>query len=195
MPEQGEGSWEDALAERAAEAALEGGKPQYPYQQGKAIQKVRYSHDGMIDLIVQDPSISQNKLAEVFGYTPAWVSLVMSSDAFKERLAARKEELIDPAIRASLDERFRAVVTRSLEVLQEKLAAPASVVPDALALRAAELGAKALGLGGNAPPQAPAVPADHLDRLAQRLVTLQSKIQTPEGAVIDGEIVGESQNT
>lgn len=188
-------SWDEALAERAADAALEGGKPSYPYQSGKAIQKVRYSHDGMIDLIVQDPSISQNKLAEVFGYTPAWVSLVMSSDAFKERLAARKEELIDPAIRASLDERFRAVVTRSLEVLQEKLAAPASVVPDALALRAAELGAKALGLGGNAPPQAPAVPPDHLDRLAQRLVTLQSRIQTPEGAVIDGEIVGASQST
>lgn len=195
MPEPGQGSWEDALAERAADAALEGGKPSYPYQQGKAIQKVRYSHDGMIDLIVQDPSISQNKLAEVFGYTPAWVSLVMSSDAFKERLAARKEELIDPAIRASLDERFRAVVTRSLEVLQEKLAAPASVVPDALALRAAELGAKALGLGGNAPPQAPAVPTDHLDKLAQRLVNLQSRIQKPEGAVIDGEIIPQGQAT
>lgn len=176
----------DTSAEEVAAHAAQA--PTYKYQSGKAIAKVRYSHDGMIDLIVEDPSISQNRLAEIFGYTPAWVSLVMSSDAFKERLAARKAELVDPAIRASLDERFRAVVTRSLEVLADKLSAPSSVVPDALALRAAELGAKALGIGGNAPPPPVAVPTDHLDKLASRLLALQSRTRI-QGDVTDGQII------
>ena len=164
-----------------------GGGPRYPYQEGRAIGKVRYSHDAMIDMIVANPWVSQNKLAEVFGYTPAWVSLVMSSNAFKERLAARKAELVDPTIVSSIEERFQAMVTRSLEVLQEKLSAPASVVPDQLALRAVELGAKALGLGGNAPPPPVQVPSDHLDRLAQRLVALQQQT-VPQGVVYEVQV-------
>lgn len=170
-----------------AEAGGEGSR--YRYQEGRAIEKVRYSHDAMIDMIVANPWVSQNKLAEVFGYTPAWVSLVMSSNAFKERLAARKAELVDPTIVSSVEERFQAMVTRSLEVLQEKLSAPASVVPDQLALRAVELGAKALGLGGNAPPPPVQVPSDHLDRLAQRLVALQQQT-VPQGVVYEVQVEG-----
>lgn len=168
----------DAETRQVGDGQVEDGGergPRYRYQEGQAIGKVRYSHDAMIDMIVANPWVSQNKLAEVFGYTPAWVSLVMSSNAFKERLAARKAELVDPTIVSSIEDRFQAMVTRSLEVLQEKLSAPASVVPDQLALRAVELGAKALGLGGNAPPPPVQVPSDHLDRLAQRLVALQQQ--------------------
>ena len=81
---------------------------------------------------------------------------------------------------------FRALVTRSLEILQDKLSAPSSVVPDGLALKAAELGAKALGLGANQVPVAIAVPADHLDKLADRLVALQRRAVN-KGDVIDVE--------
>lgn len=161
--------------------------PQYPYQSGLAIQKVRYTHDAMIDMIIMEPAISQNELARRFGYTAGWVSLVMSSDAFKERLEARKGELIDPTIRASLDERFRAVISRSLEILSEKLSAPASVVPDNLALQAAALGAKALGLGAREAPPPPAPPSDHLDRLAERLIALQRRVTV--GVLYEAELV------
>lgn len=157
--------------------------PRYPYQEGKAIAKIRYTHDAMIDLIVQNPAISQNELAAIFGYTPCWVSLVMSSDAWKERLAARKAELVDPTIVASLNERFEAMVRRSLDVLNEKLAQPAAAIPDNLALRAAELGAKALGLGGNAPT--PPVPVGRLEQLAERLVGFLPQPAKP----IDGSFV------
>ena len=156
----------------------------YPYQEGRAIQKVRYSHDAMIDAILADPSISQMRLAQMFGYTAGWVSLVMSSNAFRERYIARRAELVDPRITATMEERFQAITARSLEVLQEKLSAPASVVPDALALKAAELGAKALGLGGNAPPPPVIVAPDYLDRLASRLVALKRRTYNP-GEVVD----------
>ena len=112
------------------------------------IKKVSYTHDAMIDLVIADPSISQGRIAAYFGYTPAWISQVMSSDAFKERLAERRGEIVDPRLKATLDERFEAVVTRSLDVLLEKLSTSPDLVPDQLALQAAQLGAKALNRGG-----------------------------------------------
>ena len=137
------------------------------------IQKVRYSHDAMIDLIIGNPWIHQNQLAAHFGYSPAWISVVMATDMFKAKLAQRREEVIDPELKATLEERFRAVVTKSLQVLQQKLEAPS--VPDNLVLRAVELGAKALGMGGNAPPAPPSYAPDHLNSLASRLLALQSR--------------------
>jgi hypothetical protein len=120
--------------------------------------------------------VSQNELGARFGYTATWVSLIFSSDAFRERLHERKAELVDPQIRASVEERLRAVAMKSLDVLLEKLNKPN--VPDNLALRAAELGAKGMGTGGFAPPQAPA--HDHLEILAQRLIALKNKGVTYE---------------
>lgn len=166
--------------EAAARAAL--GQRGERYQ----ITKVRYSHDGMIDLIVQNPWVSQHQLGQHFGYSDAWISTVMATDAFKAKLALRREEIVDPVLRATVEERFKAVVTRSLEVLQEKLSNPiVSQIPDNLALRAAELGAKALGLGGNAPPQAPPPNDAHLSLLASRLIALQRTVRADSGMLIE----------
>lgn len=176
------GSMNTAPADPAIAAEIEasiGGMPPidpsrtFQRLPGLAVAKVRYTHDAMIDMIIMDPAVSQGHLASVFGYSEAWVSLVMSSDAFKERLAARKSELIDPTIRATLNERFEAMTRRSLEVLSEKLSRPAHTVPDNLALKAAELGAKALGLGGNAPP--PPQSGSRLDELAGRLLSFMPR--------------------
>jgi len=141
----------------------------------ETLPRLRYSHKAMIDMIVARPGISQNELAQAFGYTAAWVSTIMSTDLFQAALAARREELVDPAIRATMDERFKAVVTRSLEVLQEKLSAPSVAITDQLALRAAEMGAKALGLGASPVAPAPSRSEDRLTELADRLLFLQSK--------------------
>lgn len=144
----------------------------------------------MIDMLVAEPWISQGELAVRFGYTQAWVSVVMSSDAFQARLAQRREELVDPTIAATLEERFRAVTKRSLEVLQEKLSAPASVIPDSLVLKAVELGAKASAIGGfgqQTPLYAPPPPG-HLDRLAERLMALQRQVR-PELEVTDAVVI------
>jgi hypothetical protein len=137
------------------------------------IAKVRYSHDAMIDMVIAEPHVSQGEIAARFGYTQAWISVVFSSDAFKERLTARKEELVDPILRATIEERMKAMVVRSLEVLQEKLSRPSGAIPDNLALRALEFGAKGLGLG-QAQPAPVHVHTDHLNVLAARLVSLRA---------------------
>lgn len=133
--------------------------------------KVSYTHDAMIDLIIARPMISNGELASVFGYTAAWCSMIKSSDAFKARLAARKGELVDPTLTATVEDRIKGITERALAVMAEKLEAPAAFVPDALVMRAAEFGAKALGIG--AAPVAPAFDPNHLKDLAHRLVDLQ----------------------
>jgi hypothetical protein len=141
--------------------------------------KIRYTHEAMADLILENPWISQNQLAAHFGYSPAWVSTIITSDGFQSFLASRKAELVDPELRLTLEERFRALTTQSLKVLQEKLARPADQVSDQLVLRAVELGAKSLGIGGHAPPPAPPNPAEYLPAVAERLMRLQGRTTQP----------------
>lgn len=113
------------------------------------IRKVRYSHDAMIDLLIAEPTVQQNTLAQIFERTPGWISQVINSDAFQARLAERKEELIDPIIRATINDRLKAVAAKSLEHLVDRLNAPGAglTLKDDFLFKAAELSTKALGYG------------------------------------------------
>lgn len=137
------------------------------------LKRLNYSHQDAIDFIIANPGVTQNDLAARYGYSPGWFSNVMASDAWQSAMAARRAEICDPVLVATVEERFRGVTLLSLERLHEKLSAPQ--VSDNVVLRAVELGAKAMGVGGNAPPQAPA--ADHLAQLANRLIDLQSRVR------------------
>ena len=154
----------------------------------QAVEKCNYSHADMIDFIIAHPGCTQNDLAARYGYTAGWVSRVMSSDAWGAMMAKRRGELVDPTLVATINERFTALADRSLTRLMEKLDQP--VVSDNVVLKAVELGAKALGVGGNAAPTAPA--ADHLAQLANRLLDLQTGVRARakllEEGVIDGEV-------
>ena len=150
-----------------------------PVGQGgrRDLAKVRYTHEAMIDILVSNPSISQNELANHFGYSAAWVSTILCSDAFQAQLAKRRDEVVNPLVKASMEELFKGLVFRSLEVLQHKLAAPVNQISDNVALRAAELGAKALGIGGHKAVQINVPAPDRLERLAERLIQLQSNVR------------------
>lgn len=107
-----------------------------------ALKKIGYSHDAMIDLIMQEPTVSSSELAQLFGYSPAWVSRILASDSFQARLAQRKGALLDPIIARSLNDRLRTVAIRSMDIIEEKLAAEPSAqyAMDALELATAGLG-------------------------------------------------------
>src|SRR5271170_3657057 len=105
----------DDLAEAVAETVVEqAARPQ-------AIQKVNYSHDGMINLIIAHRGISQNQIAAHFGYSASWVSQIMSSDAFQARLMERAQEIEDPTLRATVEEGLKGILARSMELLKRKL--------------------------------------------------------------------------
>lgn len=138
------------------------------------VAKIGYSHQDMIDFIIANPGVTQNALAARYGYSVGWVSNVMASDAWQSAMAARRAEIVDPALAATVEERFKGITLLSLTRLQQKLEAPQ--VSDNVVLKAVELGAKAMGVGGNAPPAAPQ--GDHLAALANRLIELQSRVRS-----------------
>ncbi|MDZ4345075.1 MAG: hypothetical protein U1E51_21850 [Candidatus Binatia bacterium] len=146
------------------------------------VAKVNYSHLDMIDYLLAHPGASLKDLAARYGYSIGWICNVQASDAWKSAYAARRAELVDPVLAATIAERFEGVTALSLQRLQEKLEAPQ--VSDQVVLRAVELGARAIGIGGNAPPPAPS--QDHLARLAERLIELQSNVRQ-KGVLINGE--------
>lgn len=154
---------------------------------GAGIKKVSYTHDSMINLIIANPVIDQNQLAAHYGYTPAWVSQIIASDAFQTRLAERKDELIDPTIRATIEENFKGLVVRSLAILKEKLNRPTSAIPDNLALRTLELSSRALGYGARL--EAPPAPSadGRLEELGERLVGLLERKKAERSITIDAQ--------
>jgi hypothetical protein len=133
-----------------------------------AIARVKYSHDAMIDLLIARPEIKQGEIALQFGYTQAWVSRVMNSDAFLARLAQRKSDIVDPSIALTLDEKFRALADQSLDVIMEKLTVTKN--PDT-ALKALELTSKALGYGAR---------QQNLNVQQNFVVAMPNKVQSPE---------------
>lgn len=149
--------------------------------------KVRYTHRDMIDFIIANPSVSQDSLAIRYGYSAGWVSIMINSDAFQVQMAARRAEIVNPELIATVEERFRALTARSLQRLMGELDKPACK-PEVM-LRAAELGAKAMGIGGNAPPPAPP-PSDHLEQLARRLVALNRQEGSINGTAERIEVSG-----
>lgn len=103
------------------------------------LKRLTYTHDAMIDLILQEPTVTHEELAEVFSYSKNWISRVVNSDAFIARLAERKSQLIDPQIARSLNERLSGVAIQSLDIISSKLNAEqsASFALDALGLATA----------------------------------------------------------
>ena len=159
------------------------------------VKKLNYSHKAMADLIIADPGISQNRLAAHFGYSASWVSTVMSSDAFQAYLATRSEELVDPTVRASVQERFEGMVHRSLEILNEKLSKPTSLISDNFALKSFELASRAAGYGARTNHAPQVTPGDvhiHLESLGDRMISLLQRKRV-EALVLDQEIFDASK--
>lgn len=142
------------------------------------VRGLTYSHEAMVDAMVKNPMVKGWELAAMFGVTESWLSRIRSSNAFRERLRERTSELVDPLLAADIEARFDAMVTRSLEILQEKLSEPEQSVDPQLALQCAALGAKARGYGGfgaKVAPQPQARDPQWLERSAERLRNLNQQ--------------------
>lgn len=108
------------------------------------IAKTNYTHDALIDQIIANPAIDQRDLARNMGYSEGWISTMMASDSFQAAFERRKEEIIDPVLRHSLDEQFKGLVHQSIQILRRKLEASPS---DTLALEVMKNASRALGYG------------------------------------------------
>lgn len=115
------------------------------YDQSQArIQSTRYTHEAMIDVIIARPEIKQNELAQMFERSVPWISRIIGSDAFQAALAKRREELTDPFLVATIEERFKGLAAQSLDIIAEKLETTKNAD---LALKSLDISVKALGFG------------------------------------------------
>jgi hypothetical protein len=150
------------------------------------IARVRYTHDALIDMIVTNPWISQNALASYFGYSAAWISTIINSDAFQAKLHERKAALIDPALKEQIDQTFDILIRRSQEILLARLQNPE--VTDNTALRTLELASRSRGYGARQEPQAPSVDLHvHLESMKGNLIGLLRRERAAAGLTIDVE--------
>ena len=143
-----------------------------------AIQKINYSHDGMINLILTNRGITQNALAQHFGYSASWISQVMSSDAFQARLAERAQEIEDPTLRQTIEDGFKGLVNRSIALLKEKLDKPVEEIEANLILRTLDISSRAAGYGAKPTVSITNTQVNvenHLEVQAQRLTGLLSR--------------------
>lgn len=85
------------------------------------VERLKYSHDAMADLITAEPTVTNRELAEIFGYSEGWVAQVVRSDTFQARLAERRTRLVDPIIKRSVEDRLRHVTAKALDVLEDRL--------------------------------------------------------------------------
>lgn len=163
----------DAGAKKSSKAAPKGmakaaGGSEAVFKPDEARQaEMPYSHEALIGVAVENPGWSPLKLAQFFGQTPGWLSSVVASDEFQLTLDPVRKQVKQTFLTATLEERFRGLTLRSMEVLQERLDNPN--VQDATVLKAAELGIKALGLGKPADEEANKPKVNALDKLAQML--------------------------
>lgn len=137
------------------------------------LKDVSYSHEALIDQILLNPHETLHQLATRTGYTASWLSTVMASDVFKEKLNLRRAELVDPMLLASIEDKLKGVANRSLEIIQDKLSKPLAKVSDDFALRAAALGLKGLGMGIGPAVVVQMSEEKRLEGLASRLENLQ----------------------
>lgn len=142
-------------------------------------------HRAMVDTILARPDITMAELGDHYGISQSWTNMIVNSVAFKRQLEKRRDEVINPIIIASTEERLQAVVNRSLDVIHEKLNKSADQVSDTLALRALELSSKAMGMG-QVKAATVVIESNHLDNLAKRLVALRPRT-TSQGEVYEAD--------
>ena len=107
-------------------------------------EKLQYTHDNMIDLMIANPRVTQREIASRFGYTEGWISQVVRSDGFRELYEKRRKELVDPTMLAHIENRLEALAARSMDVIQEALDTNAN--PE-IALQALAISTRAMGYG------------------------------------------------
>jgi hypothetical protein len=141
----------------------------------------------MIDFLIANPWASNKQIAERFGYSEAWVSVIFNSEAFRERLAERREDIVDPFLRTTLEDRMKSVLDLSLEVLQEKLRETRN---GNLAVRVLEHGSRALGYGARAAP-APVQVATYVAVVPAKALGARQWVEehSPGAAPIEVEVV------
>lgn len=85
-----------------------------------SLQKMSHMHEAILDFMVANPLVKKGKIAQQFGVTPTWLSIIINSDAFKDKLAKRHDEFFGSAV-VPLREKMIGIVDCALDRLSDKV--------------------------------------------------------------------------
>jgi len=90
-------------------------------RQGVVKGQLTYTHKAMMDLVLANPTMPLQDLADYFGVSVAWAKKVTMSDAFQAVLDKRREEIINPIILESVTEKIRGLTNNTLDMLNNRV--------------------------------------------------------------------------
>jgi hypothetical protein len=157
----------------------------------KQIKTLEPWHENLIDWLIMNPHTSRKDCAAYFDISYTWLSMVINSDLFKERLAARQERQADLVSRTVIGQ-AQAVAEQSLELLSDRLSQDEIVqLPTAEVREIAALSLKTIGLGGApAGSGGPAINAGVVNVLSvdgEVLERARSKMRETQANVVEAE--------
>ena len=134
-----------------------------------AVGRACYTHTAMVELMLARPDYTHAMLCAHFGRPSSWLASILASESFQQALDPVRHLVVDPALTATLHERYKALAIRTSNVMMDKL--DSKEVTDFMVLKSGEIAMKALGMGTKTEAQpAAATPAPATDTLAERLM-------------------------
>lgn len=82
---------------------------------------VKPLHELLADLVMTQPGLTAAELGAKVGRHPVTVRLILRSDLFRELLAQRRQEVVDPRVTAKVEELLDVTISTSLEVLSKSV--------------------------------------------------------------------------
>lgn len=84
------------------------------------ITEVRNKHEAIAQFMAMNPTVPQGIVAAEFNVTQAWLSVIVRSDAFQQRMKELQGDLYSPVMQ-SLREKMETAAHLALDALTEKL--------------------------------------------------------------------------
>ncbi len=85
------------------------------------IKKVSIKHEEIMNFMLANPILPVGEVAAHFGVTFPWLSTIIHSDAFQDRLKKKQEELFDCAVLQTVPEKVEAATQVTLDAYLEKV--------------------------------------------------------------------------
>ena len=165
------------------------------------IQKLSVKHEAIMDYLLANPGMSLGDLAAHFGITQTWLSVVIHSPAFQDRLAEKKDMLFHHTVVATVRDKLTTIAHKALDRMADQLDFESSHKE----LReTADMALERLGIGGkvNVPATggsgtvnnntfivARDIYADAQDRIGARPLEISRLAVTLEGVLDDAPAI------
>ena len=154
------------------------------------VTRLSHRHEAVLVAMLANPDAKLGDIAALLGYTPAWLSTLIHTDAFQGELKRRQGELWTDAS-VTIRDRLTGLAEAGLDVLGERLNqmdTPTREVRETTQMALAGLGYS--GGGGGAPSTQTInvlnVPSDVFDRARSRVMEGRPAALD----VIEGEVAG-----